>query len=168
MTNKTELDDKIFKLAINCDQYNKCGSLFVYVSSVGEVGTRQLIAHALKDGKKVCVPKCNTDECTMTFYQINSMDELSLGAYGILEPDTQKCSRAAADKNSLCIVPGLSFDKRGYRLGFGKGYYDRFLSDFIGEAVGLCYECCLSEKLIINEFDQKVSALITENKIYKF
>lgn len=168
MTDKSQLDEQIFKLLINCEEYSLCDMIFAYVSTQIEVGTRSIIAHALENGKKVAVPKCDTQFCTMQFYQINSLDDLTLGAYDILEPDVQRCEQVSSTKNSICLVPGLSFDKRGYRLGFGKGYYDRFLPSFKGKAIGLCYENCISDELIINEFDRKVSVLITENKIINF
>ncbi|MCM1364038.1 MAG: 5-formyltetrahydrofolate cyclo-ligase [Faecalibacterium sp.] len=168
MTDKQRLDNEIFKLLINCEPYTSSDVIFTYVSSQGEVDTRKLIAYALTHGKAVAVPKCETQKCTMKFYLISSMDDLIVGAYDILEPDIDKCAPAQQSECSLCIVPGLSFDKCGYRLGFGKGYYDRFLADFKGSALGLCYENCLSDELIINEFDKQVSVLITEKYIYKF
>ena len=100
----------------------------------------------------------------MRFYIISSFDDLSAGAYGIFEPK-EGCKEALFDSETLCIVPGLSFDKDGYRLGFGKGYYDRFLASFPGKTVGLCYEECVCEKTIRDKFDKSVSALITDTEI---
>ena len=116
--------------------------------------------------KSVAVPLCDTDKCTMEFYSISSFDDLESGAYGIYEPK-KECLKITADENTVCIVPGLAFDKSGFRIGFGKGYYDRFLSEFKGESVGLCYDECFSDILIKDKFDMCVSAVITETCIYK-
>ena len=102
----------------------------------------------------------------MEFYSISSFDDLESGAYGIYEPK-KECLKITADENTVCIVPGLAFDKSGFRIGFGKGYYDRFLSEFKGESVGLCYDECFSDILIKDKFDMCVSAVITETCIYK-
>lgn len=145
--------------------YKNCSQLFLYISSETEVDTRTLIDFAVKDGKTVAAPKCNTENCTMQFYQISSSDDLEKGAYGIAEPK-EFCVPAVSDEKTVCIVPGLSFSKDGNRLGYGKGYYDRFLEKFIGKSVGLCYNEFLADSLITDEHDQKVSVIVTEKENY--
>lgn len=165
MKNKTQKDALIFSKLINCPLYKNCNTVFTYVSSEIEVDTLTFIRYALKDGKTVAAPICNTEDCTMQFYIIKSLNDLEEGAYSIREPKAY-CEKAFCDENTLCVVPGLSFDKKGYRLGFGKGYYDRFLSAFLGKTLGLCYNECICEELIHNKYDKTVSAVIAENEIY--
>lgn len=143
--------------------------LFSYVSVPPlEVDTRGLLTLALDNGIAAAVPKCTDRRGEMVFYNIGSLSELSPGACGIDEPDPGKCSAADLSEGGLCIVPGLAFDRRGCRLGFGGGYYDRFLADFGGMKVGLCFECCLEDALPAENFDIRVDAVITEADIYRF
>lgn len=162
MLSKKEKDLLILNNIKASDIYNKIEDAFVYVSSEIEVDTRNLIEGMLSDGIKVAVPVSHEEDCSMSFYYINSLEELKVGTYGILEPDENKAKKAHFNKNTVCFVPALSFDKNGFRLGFGKGYYDRFLSSFSGITVGLCYEECMSEKLVHDKFDQAVQNVITE------
>lgn len=166
MQQKEKKDALILNNFKQSSLYLSCTSLFVYVSGKIEVETKQLIKDALLSGKKVACPVCNTAECTMKFYYISSFSQLKSGAYGILEPDTSLCEEALPSDGTVVIVPGLSFDKEGYRLGFGKGYYDRFISSNRLTYVGFCYDECLCEKLPKDEYDQKVSAFVTEEKIH--
>lgn len=166
LTQKEQKDLLILNNFKQSSLYLSCKSLFVYVSGKIEVDTRRLIGCALKSGKKVACPVCDTNECTIKFYYINSLSELKCGAYGIEEPDISLCAEATADKETVVIVPGLSFDLNGYRLGFGKGYYDRFISSNTEPTyVGLCYSDCICKALPNNEYDKKVSAFVTEEKI---
>lgn len=166
--NKTELDSEIFHRLTRLEEIRSSEVIFVYVSSPIEVDTLRFIDWAIESGKKVAAPLCDTEKCLMSFYAFNSFDCLKKGAYkGIAEPDVKRCASAFADSKTVCLVPGLSFDKNGFRLGFGKGYYDRFLSDFSGITVGLCYDDFLCEKLPTDEFDKNVSVLVTEKEIYK-
>jgi len=74
---------------------------------------------------------------------------------------------AVFSEKSLCIVPGIAFGKNGERLGYGKGYYDRFLESFKGKTVGLSFEECLSENIPMEAHDRKIDYLVTDKKIYK-
>ena len=119
-------------------------------------------------GIRVAVPKCIPKQKQLDFFFINSFDDLSEGKFGILEPDEKKCERALKfKKDSLCIVPGLSFDIHGFRLGYGGGYYDRFINKFEGYTVGLCYSNCVRNEVPIEKFDMQVDFLITDKSIRK-
>lgn len=114
---------------------DKAGSVFAYASTPIEVDTRRLISYCLETNKPVALPKSGESE--LSFYFINSSAELSKGRYGIDEPP--EAFPAVDDSNTLCIVPALCADGNGFRLGYGKGYYDRFLNGFNGQSVILCY-----------------------------
>ena len=96
---------------------------------------------------------------------IRSLDDLEKGTFGVLEPKHKQCKLVTDLSHGFCIVPGLCFDAKGYRLGYGKGYYDRFLSEFKGVTVGICYTSCVQYGLPHGYFDRPVDILVTENYI---
>ena len=163
--NTSILGEGMFSLLINSDMYKVADTVFAYWSVEDEADTRRIINRALSDNKRVALPKCIDKNGNMKFYYIASADDLSIGMYGIMEPCGE--DEATAYGNcAICLVPGLSFDRYGYRLGYGKGYYDRFLKEFGGISIGLCYNACLSELLPKDEYDIKVDYIITDTKIY--
>lgn len=111
-------------------------SVFTYVSTEIEVDTRRLIAYCLE--RKILVAAPISGDTELTFCYISRFEDLITGRFGILEP--QRNQIAIADERTLCVVPALCADGDGFRLGYGRGYYDRFLSDFRGTSVILCYE----------------------------
>ena len=159
------LDKAITYNVLNTFEYKNADKLFVYWSTKGEVDTRKIIEDALTLGKKVALPKCTDDKGNMQFYYIGLLSDLTEGMYGIMEPMGDMLADDYTAE-SLCLVPALSFDTDGYRLGYGKGYYDRFLSGFSGVSIGLAYEECLCDKLPRDEYDKKVNYIITNDKIY--
>lgn len=144
-------------------QYQRNNVLLIYVSTSIEVDTLRIIRQAWEDGKRVAVPRCVPDTRNMEFYYINSTDELSPGMFGVLEPDANPERLYVESDGGLCIVPAFSYDWRGYRLGYGKGYYDRFLSRFEGNMVGICYSECVQRSLPHGRFDRPVELLVTES-----
>lgn len=165
---RSELQENIFRLFKESDLYKNADCIFCYSAIGSEASVDSVIESALKDGKKVALPVCLDEKGNMEFYFIKSLDDTAKGMYGIKEPDTDRCTKAIFDKSTVCLVPGLSFDLKGNRLGYGKGYYDRFLSCFSGKSVGICFESCLCDELIIDEHDKKVNYLITDKKIHIF
>ncbi len=162
---KAELDSKISDRLFNTWQYKNCEVLLTYVSTEIEVDTREIISRALADGKRVAVPRCIDNTRFMDFYFIKDFDDLEGGYMGVLEPIPEKCEKMTDFSEGLCIVPALMFDLYGYRLGYGKGYYDRFLSNFCGETLGICYNRCVKEKLPHGKFDKCVEKIITQSRI---
>lgn len=162
---KAELDSKISDRLFNTWQYKGYEVLLTYVSTEIEVDTREIISRALADGKRVAVPRCIDNTRLMDFYFIKDFDDLESGYMGVLEPIPEKCEKMTDFSKGLCIVPALMFDLYGYRLGYGKGYYDRFLSNFCGETLGLCYNRCVREKLPHGNFDKCVERIITQSRI---
>ena len=160
---KKNRDFCIFKKVVSLFQYKKSPLLLTYVSKDEEVDTFMLIKRAWKDGKKVAVPKCIDGTCEMDFYYITSFDQLEKSSFGVLEPKTKECVRLT-DKpaDSFCVVPGMAFDCQGFRLGYGKGYYDRFLSDYEGFTAGICYSDCVKWSLPRGRYDKPIAMLITE------
>jgi len=161
-------EKSIADILIHSELYKNCSSIFLYSATGSEVRLDSVFSKALSDGKKVAFPLCTDRDGNMEFYFITDEAQLKSGMYGIKEPDKEICKAAESDSESLCLVPGLSFSLNGGRLGYGKGYYDRFLTKFRGTSVGVCFESCISESLILDEHDKKVNYLITDKKIYNF
>lgn len=162
---KNVLDEKIIRKITQLWSYREEEILLTYVSIGSEVDTKNLIQYALNDGKKVAVPRCGEETRDMDFYIIKSLDDLEIGSFGVLEPITDRCEKLEDLSKGVCIVPALTFDKSGYRLGYGKGYYDKFLSNFSGRIIGVCYSFCVCDKLPHGRFDKKVSSIVTERNI---
>ncbi len=161
---RRKMDYEIESRLICSEEYSRADVVFTYISVNDEPDTRGIIHAAFVNGKAVAVPLC-TEDNNMEFYFIESMDDLVKGKYGLLEPDKDKCRKADATEKSLCIVPGLSFDAKGFRLGKGGGYYDRFLKDFRGISAGLCYHSFFKLQLPTESFDIPVDITVTENFI---
>lgn len=160
---KQYMDSKIFSQVLDLWQYKRNDVLLIYVSTPIEVDTHRIIQQALQDGKKVAVPRCVPNTRNMEFYYIRSMDDLHTGSFRVLEPDPNCCELLTDYEHGLCIVPAFSYDWQGFRLGYGKGYYDRFLSKFNGNIVGICYSGCVQKSLPHGRFDRPVELLVTEN-----
>lgn len=160
---KNVADKKIAAALLNSDEYKSCNTILSYVSMGSEVDTYTVIVQALKDGKQVAVPRCDDNNGKMTFYVINSFEQLEKGSFSVMEPIPDKCSVLTDFDNSLCIVPGLAFDEYGFRLGYGKGYYDRFLS-LHKEIfkIGIEYSCCIVSELVSDTYDIAADLIITE------
>ena len=154
--NIEEQDDIIFNKVINLEEYIQTNLILIYVSLKEEVDTIKLIKYSLEKGKKVAVPKC--EENDIKFYYINSLEDLEKGNFGILEPKT---SQTVTNFNhSICIVPGVAFDKQNNRIGYGKGFYDRFLENYTGIKIGLTYKECICDEIDIDKNDVKIDIII--------
>lgn len=158
---KTEKSFNICNSFLNSDTYKNAKIILCYSYLNDEVKTDLIIAKSIADGKIIAMPRCIDKNGLMNYYIINSVKDLKAGSFGILEPDV-KCTELIDFSESVCIVPALSFDRAGFRLGYGKGYYDRFLENYTGLSVGLCYNDLISDFLPTNEFDRKVDVVITE------
>lgn len=162
---KEQLDIKIASRIENLWVFREAKTLLAYASLPLEVGTAPLLETAKKLGKRIALPLCITETHRMEFYIVNDESQLVKGAYGIMEPDASKCERLDDTTDSLCIVPALVFDSKGYRLGFGKGYYDRFLSSYKGTTVGIIYTDFIVKELPHGRYDKKVDHIISENRL---
>lgn len=162
-----EKDRLIFQRLIRLPQYRQAKTIISYVSTPVEVDTRQLLLRAWADGKAVAVPRCIPGTHRMEMYYIRSMEDLESGAYGILEPKAQ-CRPCRDWEGSLCVVPAFCNDLSGYRLGYGGGYYDRFLSRYSGFALGINYSDCVREKLLHGRYDVPLQQLLTERDKFTF
>lgn len=150
------LAEKLFATA----QYLDCQSLYAYLSFNQEVRTNPIIEQAWTDGKRVAVPKVVGDE--MVFIWIDSFEGLApQGAFHIMEPIED--GPVADDERALILMPGLAFDPQGHRVGYGGGYYDRFLEKEPDHPlVALCYDFQLYDRLEVEAHDVPVDVVITD------
>lgn len=161
-TRKHQMDVEIQSRLLSLRQYHQNDILFTYVSKDIEVDTMAIIAAARANQKRIAVPRCIPGEIDMEFFFIHGEEDLEPGMFGVLEPVPDRCVKVTDFSRGLCIVPGLSFDAEGFRLGYGKGYYDRFLAQFQGTTVGLCYSNCTQWRLPHGRYDRPVDLLITD------
>ena len=165
LTDKENKDKLICEGFLKSELYKNAQTLLCYAALKGEINTDSIIEKALKDGKRVALPRCSDLDGNMDFYYVNSLLDLADGSFGIREPDVDVCEKVKDFSDSVCLVPALAFDKSGHRLGYGKGYYDRFIKKFIIISVGLCYNEFLSDTLPVEKHDEAVDYIATESKI---
>lgn len=158
---KLKFDNRISARLINSDLFNSSSLILIYVSVSDEIDTYGIIEYSLKNGKRIAVPVCENNN--MYFCEIHSPDELVSGKYGIPTVDSVNNIPVNIGTDSLCIVPALCFDRSGNRIGYGGGYYDRFLSCNNIKTIGLCYERCLCPDINSDIHDVSVDYILTEN-----
>ena len=160
------LDDCITQKLLATSEYAEATTVLTYVSVSSEVSTRMFIERALRDGKTVAVPRCLPGHC-LEFVAIASLEQLVAAPFNLLEPAKELPALTEDQKNnSICIVPALLVDTKGYRLGYGAGFYDRFLSTYPGKKICLAYQQNLSrETLPHTAFDVAVDMVITESEV---
>lgn len=154
-------DKKIKENFLESDFYKNSKSIFIYYSTDDEIDTKKIIKEAFLDKKEVYIPKI-TGKHKMIPVLLKSFDDLVDGKYKI------KTSKLENTKENidLTIVPGLSFDKNKYRLGYGGGFYDYYIKNHKSFYIGLFYQINKSYKLNFDDFDQKLDLIITDKKIY--
>ncbi|MBF0977280.1 MAG: 5-formyltetrahydrofolate cyclo-ligase [Atopobium sp.] len=163
---RSVLDDRITQKLLAASEYVEATTVLTYVSISSEVSTRMFIESALRDGKTVAVPRCLPGHC-LEFVAITSLDQLIAAPFGLLEPPKELPALTEEQMNaSICIVPALLVDIKGYRLGYGAGFYDRFLSTYSGKKICLAYQQNLSKTMLPHtEFDVPVDMIITESAV---
>ncbi|MDE6123755.1 MAG: 5-formyltetrahydrofolate cyclo-ligase, partial [Eubacterium sp.] len=161
---KAQRDNSVCEIFLNSDIYKNSKQILCYASLDDEICTDKIINAAFEDGKKIALPYCVDLNGNMEFYYINSFSDISIGSFDIREPNIKICEKVIDLSGAVCIVPAFTFDIKGYRLGYGKGYYDRFLKKFTIISVGLCYNNFLRDDLPVNEFDVAVNYIATEDK----
>lgn len=136
----------------------------ITVSRGNEVETRGIIERAWKDGKKIAIPKCFPENKNMIFYIFTDYSQLEEVYFGLKEPKINETVAVNHNEIHLLIVPGVVFTEKGYRIGYGGGYYDRYLSSFKGATISLLFECQFNQDIPIEKHDIPVQQLITEQR----
>ena len=160
---KQKYDEIIFKKLRERSEYINSKNIFIYLGYGSEIDTISLVKDMFLDGKNVCIPKTNIEDRTMEAVIIRDLDNLEEDKYGILEP---KSNYEVIDKQDidLVVMPGVAFDNDGGRLGYGGGYYDKFLMDCSEDKykIALAYDFQVIESVPKEEHDILVNCIITE------
>lgn len=163
ISDKSTSDQRIRNYLMESDIFKNADAILFYAALDDEINIDECIDFALSKGKKAALPVCLDDNGNMKFYYIDSLNDIQTGYFGVREPDTDICREVTDFNNTICIVPGIVYDKNGYRLGYGKGYYDRFLENYSFISVGLCYNELIIDALPIGEYDVPVNYIITQD-----
>ena len=159
---RAEKDRAICGHILALPQWQGAQRILLYLNTPQEPDTRALALAALAAGKEVYAPVCGEGEGQMAFYRFTGLAQLRAGKWGIQEPPADIPLPLGDGARQLCLVPGLAFDRRGFRLGYGKGYYDRFLAAMEIESVGMCYQGLFLESLPAGPTDKRVGRVATE------
>ena len=154
----------IFDKIISNELYLKADTVLTYVSFNNEVDTLRLIDYSLENSKKVAVPRVDKTTKEMDFYYISSRECLHSGYFGVLEPDNQeqRFEMAQTYGNAVMIVPGLVFDLSGGRIGYGGGFYDKYLSKNSMDTMGVCFKEQLVKEVEMEEHDIRMKLVISD------
>ena len=151
-------DKKICEEVLKLSELKRAETVFCYVSTPEEIDTQELISKLLKNGKRVAVPRCE-GKGLMRAYEIKSLKELQSGAFGIMEPK-EECPLVAPSEIDMAVIPCLACSKDGKRLGYGGGFYDRYLENTKFDRVILCREKQILSKIPTDKWDQPMNIII--------
>ncbi|KMP25108.1 5-formyltetrahydrofolate cyclo-ligase [Bacillus albus] len=143
-------------------EWTEAKTIGITLSMENEVNTYPIIKKAWEEGKKVVVPKCNKGTRTMSFRQISNFDQLETVYMNLREPIPALTGEVNADEIDLQIVPGVAYTARGERIGYGGGYYDRYLVHYKGKTLSLAYSFQMVDHIPVEPFDKNVEKIITE------
>lgn len=160
-----EADVKITERLTRLEALNNADTVLLFASYKSEPSTWELASYLLEKNIPVAYPRCGSNG-EMTFYSVGSTDELISGKYGIREPSDKAAALPRITDKTVCIVPGLSFTENGARLGYGGGYYDRFLAKYPELfTIALAYEKCIADNLPCTALDIKIKSIVTEERM---
>ena len=169
--NKDEISRSIMATFMEQPEYQSASTVMFYVDVRAEVRTRYDLPAALTSQKKIVVPWCN-EEGELELFHLESMDELEIGMYKILEPKQDlrhlPHKQVSVQELDVIMVPGVGFDSNGGRTGMGKGYYDKCLQHARSDAslTAVCFDCQMFEEIPVQEHDIYMDKVITETTVY--
>lgn len=144
--------------------FREAAGIAAYWALADEIDLGDFILHSITSGKRLFLPRANKDEQRLEFSPFSGdPGELRPGPFGLLEPDGVEVSSAEID---IVVVPGLAFDLHRHRLGYGAGYYDRFLKNFQGISVGVAFDAQTIDILPIAEHDVALDMVVTESRTF--
>ena len=163
--------EAILQKVLKTPEYMEADNILLYADYNHEVMTRGIFEDAIMRKKRVYFPKSDKLTNSMLFFQTVSVKQLEKGFMGIPEPkeNMQLCYKFNPDEDTLVILPGVAFDTRGFRLGYGKGFYDKFLSSRRQlSTMALAFACQIVDEMPDEEHDIKKDKIVTEEIIYSF
>ena len=161
---KAEADRIITERLLLLPEYLKAERVFAFVGTENEINTKLFLEQVLADGKLLAVPLC-VGKGIMEAKRIRSLSELKRGAYDILEPEAS-AETVLLKEEDLAVIPCLSCDHKGNRLGHGAGFYDRYFQELRTREVIICREALVEENIPMEETDHKFAKVLTEKGLY--
>ncbi|MFP7477786.1 5-formyltetrahydrofolate cyclo-ligase [Terribacillus saccharophilus] len=161
-TDKLYIEHRLAEHLFASSLWKDANSIGLTMALPHEWDTTKIIQQAWLEQKRICVPRTIANRA-MQFYYIESYNQLSDGAFRIKEPIADRCEPASKDEIELLIVPGLVFDMSGYRIGYGGGYYDRYLSVFHNKTLSLAGRQQIKQSLPVDPLDLPVDHLLTDD-----
>jgi len=162
----TASDKQICEAVLKTPEYQKAKTVFCYVGRKSEINTRPILEDVLQSGKRLCVPKC-VAKGVMEARQITSFDDLVLAKFGLLEP-LDDCALVLPSEIDFVVVPCAACNLSGHRLGFGGGFYDRYLKEADFFKCMICRQALICEEIPMEDHDLIPDMLITEERIIDF
>ncbi|NLD17111.1 MAG: 5-formyltetrahydrofolate cyclo-ligase [Tissierellia bacterium] len=166
---KEKLSNQVIERLVNTNEYDKAKNIFIFVSTEDEVFTHNFIKNSIKLGKNIYIPHVDPIKKLMYASKLENFDDLEMGFYDILSLPESKLKIVNPEELDLIVVPGLVFGKNLYRIGYGGGYYDKYLSNpnLTAIKIGICYEFQVVEKVDFDIYDMPVDKIITEYEEYE-
>lgn len=160
-------DGEVCRHAVGLMSFRYAEYVLLYAAKDCEICVDAVAHEAWRLGKKVAFPRCDKATHTMKYHIVDSLDELAVDSYGIKEPseDAILYDPERDLGSAVCFVPGLLYDRSGFRLGYGKGFYDRYLSAFGGSKIGVVYSDYIMDTVPRGRFDVTVDILLTEKGV---
>lgn len=159
------LSKNITENVLKLDEWNQSNTIGITISGEIEPDTTALIKEAWRAKKRVVVPKCHPASKGMSFHEITSFDQLEVVYFGLKEPILKVTKEVTQDEIQLLFVPGLYFTTKGFRLGHGGGYYDRYLAAYKGITVALAFPNQFIDELPIESFDLPVHKIVSTDQV---
>lgn len=160
---RINIEEELTRNLVESEVWKQSNVIGITISNGFEWNTKPIIETAWQEGKKVCVPKCQPKQRKLDFYKIHTYDQLEVVYYNLLEPIPEETDKIEKHMIDLLVVPGVLFDKNGFRIGFGGGFYDRFLTDFPNNLISIASNVQIVEHLPTESFDIPVNRIITES-----
>lgn len=164
---KQKIESAIHKHFLNSSLFKSSKVIGITHAQLTEWSTISIIEHAWKQCKTVALPKSVSKNHRLDFYVVDNLQQLIPGYAGIMEPDPNCCIPIRTEEIDLLVVPGVVFDKQGYRIGYGGGFYDRLLANYKGKTVSLVGELQIVENIPKEHFDLPVQYMISERYCYE-
>ncbi|MBA4423447.1 MAG: 5-formyltetrahydrofolate cyclo-ligase [Syntrophus sp. (in: bacteria)] len=156
----------IQKQVMEREEIRLASTLMIFLSFGSEVRTDDLIRWCWGEGKRICVPFCRPESRELTACRIDGFDELETGHYGIRAPKEGLLRPVDGGKIGAILVPAVAFDRRGYRVGYGGGYYDRFLPSAPQAAkIGVAFSSQIVAEIPVDAYDLPVDVIVTESEV---
>jgi 5-formyltetrahydrofolate cyclo-ligase len=156
-----EFSSKIKETLTRSEEWAQALTIGITISTGREVDTLAIIEEGWRQNKRIVVPKCNPKKKELKFYQISSFKDVEDSFYSLKEPIISKTRFVSHEDINLLVVPGIVFDKRGFRIGYGGGYYDRYLVDYKNDTLSLAFEFQIVDEIPKEKHDVAVKKLIS-------